>query len=54
MSAGGAILDPIGQYDQTCRLGNKQLTDRFSIQQDLCRNIILGLNWWCNYRIGCY
>ena len=28
-------------------------TDMFIYLQDLQRNLILGFNWQCNYRIGC-
>ena len=49
MSASGASLGPTGQCKITFRLGNKQFTDRFIVLQD----IILGLNWQCNYRKGC-
>ena len=52
-SASGANLGPIGQCDLTFRLAKKQCIGRFMILQELCRNIILGLNWQCNYRIGC-
>ena len=52
-SASGTNLGPVGQCDLAFRLGNKQFTERFIILQDLCRNIILRLNWQCNYRIGC-
>ena len=54
MSACGANLGPIGQCDLKFRLGNKQFMDRFIILQDLQRNLILGLNWQHNYRIGCH
>ena len=50
-SDSGANLDPTGQCDLTFRLGNKQFTHMFTILQDICRNIILGLNWQCNCRI---
>ena len=43
----------MGQCDLIFGLGNKQFTDRLIVLQDLHRNIILGLNWQCNYRIGC-
>ena len=52
-SANGDNLGPIGQFDLKFRLGNKQFMDRLKILQDLYRNILLGLNWQCNYRIGC-
>ena len=51
--ASGADLGPVGQCDLTFRLGNEQFTNRFIVLWDLHRNIILGLNWQCNYRIGC-
>ena len=53
MSTGGTTLGPIGQCDLKFILGNNQFTDGFIILQELYRNIILGLNWQCNYRIGC-
>ena len=53
MSAIGVNLSPIGQGNLPFKFGNKQFTNRFITLQDLCRNIILGLNWQCNYRIGC-
>ena len=52
-SASGANLGPLGQCDLTFRLGNKEFTDRFIVLQDICRNIISGLNWKYNYRISC-
>ena len=52
-SVGGTNLGLLGQCDLAFRLGNKQFTDRFIVLQDLHRNIILGLNWQCKYRIGC-
>ena len=52
-SASGTNLHLIGQCDLTSRLGNKQFADRFIVLQDLQRNLILGLNWQYNYRIGC-
>ena len=52
MSASGANLGPIGQCDLTFWLGNRYFMDRFIILQDLWRNLILGLHWQCNYRIG--
>ena len=53
MSASGSNLGPIGHCDLTLRLGKKQFMDRFTILQDLGRNLILGLNWQYNYRIVC-
>ena len=53
MSASGANLGPIGQCDLTFKLRKKQFMDRFIVLQDLQRNLILGLNWKCNCRIGC-
>ena len=52
-SANGANLGPVGQCDLTFRLGNKQSTNKLIILWDLCRNIIVGINWQCDYRIGC-
>ena len=52
-STSGANLGPVGQYDLTFRLVNKQCADQFIVLQDACRNVILGLIWKCNYRIGC-
>ena len=46
-------LGPVGQCDLTFWLGNKYLMDRFTILQDLQRNLILGRHWQFNYRIGC-
>ena len=43
-SGSGANLGLIGQCDLTFRLGNKQFTDRFIRLQNLCKNIILGIN----------
>ena len=42
-SVSGANLSPIGHCDLTFKLGNKL------ILWDLHRNIIIGLNWHCNY-----
>ena len=53
MSASRANLGPVGQCDFIFRLGNKQLIDRFTVLHDLHSNIILGLNWQCNFRTGC-
>ena len=52
-SASGAYLGSIGQCDPTIRLGNNQFSNRLIILEELHRNIILGLNWQCKYRIGC-
>ena len=52
-SASGANLGLIGECDLTFRLGNKQVTDRFIVLCNLCKYIILGLNWQCNDRKGC-
>ena len=52
-SASGTSIGPIDQCDLTFKLGNKQFNDRFTMLQDLHRNIILGLNWQCNYTIDC-
>ena len=52
-SNSGANVDPVSQCDAKFRLVNKQFTDSCIILHDLSRNIILGLNWRCNYRI-CY
>ena len=49
----GANLGPIGQYDLTFWLGNKQFTDGFIVLKELHINAILGLNWQHNYRISC-
>ena len=51
-SASGANIGQIGQCNLTFRLGNKQFMDWFIVLQDLHRNIILGFNCQCNYRIG--
>ena len=52
-SARGANLGPIDHCHLTFRLGNKYSTDRFVVLKDLQRNLILGLNWQSNYKIGC-
>ena len=52
-SASGANLGMKRQCNLTFRLGNKQFMDKFIILQDLQRNVILGLHWQYNYRIGC-
>ena len=52
-SASGANLGPVGQCNLTFRLGNTLFTDRFIVLQDVHRNVILGINFQCNYRIGC-
>ena len=53
ISTSGPNLGPIGQCDLTFRLGSKHFTNRFISLWNLCRNIIFGLNWQCNYKIGC-
>ena len=35
------------------RLGNKMSQKIYSSHKDLQRNLILGLNWQTNYKIGC-
>ena len=47
------LITPIHQCDFMFHLGNKCFTDRFTVLQDPQRNLILGLNWHFNYRIGC-
>ena len=37
----------------TLKLGNKYFTDKFIVLQDLQRNLILGIRWQFNYKIGC-
>ena len=51
-SAFGANLSPIRQWNLTFLLGNKHFTHSFIALQDLWWNVI-GLNWQCNYKIGC-
>ena len=46
-------LGPIGKGYPTVRLGNKYFINKLMILQDLHRDLILGLNWQFNYKIGC-
>ena len=52
-SASGANLGPIGPCYHTFKLGNKHFADKSIVFNDLQRNIILGLSWQANYKIGC-
>ena len=51
--ASGANLGPIHQCHLTFKLGNKCFTDKFIVLKFMQRNLILGLNWQSNYKIGC-
>ena len=50
--ASGTDLGPIGQCNLTFRLWNKCFTDKFIIFWDLHWDLITGLNWQINYKIG--
>ena len=52
-SAIGTDLGPIGQCYLTFNLGNKYFTGKVIVLTELPRNLILGLNWHFNYKIGC-
>ena len=52
-SASAAKLGSIGHCHLTFRLGNKCFRHKFIVLQDLQRNLVLGLNWQSNYKIGC-
>ena len=51
--ASGTDLGLLGQCYVTFELGNKYFMDKFIVLQDLRRDLILGLNWQFNYKIGC-
>ena len=46
-------VGPIGEVHLQFQLGNVVFHDRFVILDNLQCDIILGLPWQCNYRIGC-
>ena len=46
-------LGPTGEVHLEFQLGNIVFNNRFIILDNLQCDIILGLPWQCNYRIGC-
>ena len=53
ISADGDSLGPIGEVHLKFKVGKIDFNDVFVILNNLQRDIILGLPWQCNYRIGC-
>ena len=53
VSADGDSLGPIGEVDLKFQIGKVVFHDRFVILKNLQCDIILGLPWQWNYRIGC-
>ena len=52
VSADGNSLGQIGEVHLQCQLGKVVFHNRFVILDNLQHDIILGLPWQCNYRIG--
>ena len=53
VSADSDSLGPISEVHLKFRIGKMEFNDVFVILNNLQRDIILGLQWQCNYRIGC-
>ena len=53
VSAEGNSLGSIGEVHVKFNLGKVEFNDIFVILNNLQWDIILGLLWQCNYRIGC-
>ena len=53
VSADGDSLGPIGEVHLKFQLGKVIFNDRFIILNNLKWDIILGLPWQSNYKIGC-
>ena len=53
VSADSNSLGPIGEVHVKFKLGKVEFDDVFIILNNLQRDIILGLLWQHNYRIGC-
>ena len=53
VSADSDSLGPIGEVHLNFRIGKVVFNDIFIILNNLQCDIILGLPWQCNYRIGC-
>ena len=53
VSADGNSLGPIGEVHLKFKGGKIDFNDVFVILNNLQRDIILGLPWQCNYKIGC-
>ena len=53
VSADGDSLGPIGKVHLKFKVGKIEFNDVFVILNNLQRDIILGLPWQHNYRIGC-
>ena len=53
VSADGNSLGPIGEVHVKFKLGKVVFNNIFIILNNLQHDIILGLPWQCNYRIGC-
>ena len=53
VSADSDSLGPISEDHLKFKVGKIDFNDMFFILNSLQRDIILGLPWQCNYRIGC-
>ena len=53
VSADSNSLGPISEVHLKFKVGKIDFNDVFVILNNLQRDIILGLPWQCNYRIGC-
>ena len=53
VSADGDSLGPIGEVHVKFKVGKVELNDVFIILNNLQQDIILGLLWQHNYKIGC-
>ena len=53
VSADGNSLGPISEVHLKFKVGKIDFNDAFVILNNLQRDIILGLPWQCNFRIGC-
>ena len=53
VSADGNSLGPVGEVHVKFQLGKVIFNDRFLILDNLKQDMILGLPWQSNYKIGC-
>ena len=53
VSADGNILGPVSEVHLKFKVGKIDFSDVFVILNNLQRDIILGLPWQHNYKIGC-
>ena len=53
MSLDGDSLGPVGEVHIKFQLGKVVFNERFAILDNLKQDMILGLPWQSNYKIGC-